>query len=215
MRGIVALILAGMAMTGCAQDAHERIQAYNDDGLSLYRQGRFFDARESFESALALKSDDAGLLYNIAQCHDHEGNQAQAEKYYNECLVRDPDHLACHHALTTLYVRNQRMPDAVKHVETWLTSSPKLAAAHAEDGWLWHEQGDLPRAQARLEAALLLNPHEWRALTELGLVYEGLQRPDRALILYDQSLVENPNQTEVKSRVARLKAEGAKPPKPE
>ncbi|MFL5245640.1 MAG: tetratricopeptide repeat protein, partial [Gemmataceae bacterium] len=83
------------------------------------------------------------------------------------------------------------------------------------DGWLRHEQGDLPRAQAELEAALLLDPHEWRALTELGLVYEGLQRPDRALILYDRSLVENAEQPDVKMRVARLKAEGAKPPKPE
>src|SRR5712672_4868900 len=111
MRRLLAVILVGIAFTGCAQDAHERIQAYNDDGLSLYRQGRFLDARESFEAALALKADDAGLLYNIAQCYDHEGNRDQAEKYYDQCLVRDPNHLACHHALMTLYVRNQRMPD--------------------------------------------------------------------------------------------------------
>jgi tetratricopeptide (TPR) repeat protein len=217
MRQIIYLVLGAIVIgaSGCAQDMAERMKAYNEDGLSLYRQGRFYDARESFQAALDLKKDDPGLLYNVAQCYDHEGNTPLAEKYYNECLAKDPNHAACHHGLTTLLVRNQRMPDAAKHVEIWLTSSPQLAAAHAEDGWLWHEQGDLPRAQARLEEALLLNPHEWQALTELGLVYEGQQRPDRALVLYERSLAENPEQLEVKAKVAKLKAAGATAPKPE
>jgi tetratricopeptide (TPR) repeat protein len=217
MRQIICLALGALVIgvSGCAQDSAERMKAYNEDGLSLYREGRFYDARESFEQALKLKTDDTGLLYNVAQCYDHEGNAPLAEKYYNECLVKDPNNAPCHHGLTSLMVRNQRMPDAAKHVETWLASSPQLAAAHAEDGWLWHEQGDLPRAQARLEEALLLNPHEWHALTELGLVYEGQQRPDRALVLYERSLEENPDQLEVKAKVARLKASGAGRPKPE
>src|SRR5262249_53393170 len=209
MRSGVWLIAAVLAANGCAQDSSQRIQAYSEDGMSQYRQGHFLDARESFEAALALKAGDAALLYNIGQCHEHEGNSALAEKYYQQCLERDPNHVACHHALTTLLVRTQRMPEAVKHVEGWLTSAPKSAAAHAEAGWLWHEQGALPRAQARLEEALLQNAREWRALTELGLVYEGLQRPDRALVLYEQSLVENPNQPEIKTRMIRLRAEGA------
>jgi tetratricopeptide (TPR) repeat protein len=215
MRRIIFLIAIVVGAGGCAQDSAERLKAYNEDGLALYSQGHFNDARESFEAALALKKDDPALLYNIGQCYDHEGNAAQAEKYYHDCLTRDPDHVASHYALTKLMVKNQRMPDAVSHVQNWLTSSPKIAAAHAEDGWLWHEQGDLPKAQARLEQALLLDPHEWRALTELGLVYEGLQRPDRALVLYERSLAENPSQPDVKGRVTKLKAEGAGPPKPE
>ncbi|HEV3235342.1 MAG TPA: tetratricopeptide repeat protein [Gemmataceae bacterium] len=212
---IVGVIVMAIGLGGCAQDTAERLKAYNDDGLSLYSQGQFHDARESFEAALALKTDDPGLLYNIGQCYDHDGNAPQAEKYYQECLAHDPNHVAAHHALAKLLVRNQRMPDAVNHVQNWLTSSPGVAAAHAEDGWLWHEQGDLPKAQARLEQALLLDPHEWHALTELGLVYEGLRRPDRAVVLYEQSLGENPNQADVKARVTKLRAEGAGSPKPE
>src|SRR5262245_43405761 len=108
MRRIIGFMALALALGGCAQDTAERLKAYNDDGLALYSQGQFHDARESFEAALALQKDDPGLLYNIAQCYDHDGNVPQAERYYQECLAHDPSHVAAHHALTKLLVRNQR-----------------------------------------------------------------------------------------------------------
>jgi Flp pilus assembly protein TadD len=143
------------------------------------------------------------------------GNVGKAERFYNECLQRDPDNVTCHHALAMLLVRTGRGNDAVRSVDAWLTRSPNLAAAHAEDAWLWHQAGDMPRTQSRLQEALLLDPRDWRALSELASVYEEQQRPDRALALYEQSLEENPNQPDIARRLADLRQKGVQRPKPE
>jgi Flp pilus assembly protein TadD len=200
---------------GCGPTAQDRVTEYNDDGVRLYQRGRYADARDSFQAALTLKPDDAGLLYNLGQCYDHLGNVAAAEQTYNACLQRSPNHPACRHALATLLVRQGRWNDAVQMVQTWLGREPKLAAAYAEDGWLWHQAGDLMRARARLEQALDLDPHDSRALTELALVYESLNRPERALVLYERCLEQHPNQPEVARRLNFLLAKGVSRPKPE
>jgi tetratricopeptide (TPR) repeat protein len=112
-------------------------------------------------------------------------------------------------------VREGRQDEAVKMVEDWLAREPNLAAPYAVDGWLWHQVGDLPRAQARLQQALQIDPHDMHALIELALVYEALHRPERALVLYERALSQNPHLPQVAERLDRLKAQGVKRPRPD
>jgi tetratricopeptide (TPR) repeat protein len=210
-----AVGLALIWLGGCAPTAQDRVRDYNEDGLNLYRHGVYDKAAESFEAALALEPGDAGLLYNAAQCYDRTGNPARAEQYYNACLQRAPNHAGGRNALATLMVRQGRRDEAVTMIEGWLAGQPKLAAAYAADGCLRHQLGDLPSAKLRLEQALELDPHDTRALVELGLVYEALQRPERSLVLYERALAEAPGQEEVAGRLQRLQAQGVKRPRPE
>src|SRR5262249_45621981 len=197
------LVCAGLAggLAGCAAPEKERLRDYNEGGVYLFRQGDFAGARGSFQAAPALRPEDAGLLYNLGQCYDHLGVADKAEQTYLACLHRSPNHAACRHALTELLWRGGRRTEATQAGETRLASEPKLAAAYAEDGWLWHQIGDLPRAQARLQQALAFDPRNQLALTELALVYEAMQRPERALVLYERLLEQDPHQTDVKKRV--------------
>lgn len=211
-------LVVGLLLTGCvpaAIEVQERVREYNDDGVYLFQRGDYRSAVESFQAARALQPDDVGLLYNAGQCHDRLGETERAERHYRECLARSPNHAACRHALGALLVRTGRGSDAVAMTDEWLTREPKLAAAYAEDGWLWHQAGDLPRAQARLQQALLLDPHDVRALTELALVYEAMQRPDRALVLYERALDHNPHQPDVVQRLNQLRAQGVSRPRPD
>ena len=114
-------------------------------------------------------------------------------------------------------VPSQRMvrPEVMAAYREHFRSSPQLAAAYGEEGWLFLQQGDLPRAQARLQQALDLNPQDVNSLINLGQVYETLQRPDRALALYDRALALSPNQLEVSRRIQILRSKGAILPKPD
>lgn len=215
MRRVCWLMTIALAMGACAPAVQERLREYSDDGLHLYQQGQYAAARDSFQAALQLKPDDVGLLYNLGQCYDRLGNASRAEHYYTECLQRSSNHAACRQALAALLVRQDRWPDAVRMVEDWLTQEPKLASAYAVDGWLWHQTSDLPRAQARLQQALQLDPHDRLALAELALVYEEMQRPDRALVLYERCLLQDPHQPDVARRLNLLLAKGAKRPRPD
>jgi len=211
-------ILAGLivCLAGCAQTAgQQRLAEYNQDGLLLFEQGSFDHAREEFEAALALKPNDANLLYNLGQCHEKLGQADKAEARYNECLRVSPDHAACRYALAKLLVARGRRDDAVQMARNWLTARPDLSAPYTLDGWLWHQFGDLPRAQARVQQALDHDSRDTHALNELALVYEDMHRPDRAAALYERSLDYKPNQPEVKIRLTSLKAEGAGTPRPD
>jgi Tfp pilus assembly protein PilF len=215
MRWVGWELLFVLFLAGCAYEESERLRNYNQDGLYLFQQGQYAQARESFAVALALKPDDAALLFNIAECYDHQGDTSRAEQYYNACLLRDPNHADCRHALASMLFRLDRRDQATRMIEDWLAREPRRAAAYAEDGWLWLQAGDLPRAQARLQQALELDPHEPRAQIELARLYEKMQRPDRAAALYERVLERNPNQFEVAKRLKELKAQGTNAPLPD
>jgi tetratricopeptide (TPR) repeat protein len=209
--------LAGvlLMLSACAETGHERLHEINRDGLVLFDQGAFDHARESFEVALALRPDDANLLYNIGRCHAKLGQTDKAEARYSECLRVAPDHAACRHALAELLVSCGRRDEAVRMAEAWLSARPDLAAPYALDGWLWHQFGDLPRAQGRLQQALEHDSRDVQALNELAVVYEEMHRPDRAAALYERSLDYRANQAEVQARLTSLRAGGAGPPRPD
>lgn len=208
-------MLGALVLAGCVTTTEERVHDYNEDGVYLYQKGDYAGARDSFQAALKLQPEDPNVLYNVGECYDRLGDATRAEKFYNECLQRVPNHVACRHSLDLLLVRQNRQPEARKMVDDWLTREPKLAAAYAEDGWLWQQIGDLPRAQARLHQALELEPHDERTLTELAALYEIMQRPDRALVLYERILERDPNRVEIVKRVNLLMAQGAGRPHPE
>jgi Tfp pilus assembly protein PilF len=210
-------IVAGLlgVVAGCVETGPERLNEYNRDGLVLYQRGSYDHARESFEAALALRPGDANILYNLGRCHASLNQPDKAEARYNECLRIAPDHPECRHALAELLVAHGRRDEAVRMAETWLAARPDVASAYALDGWLWHQFGDLPRAQGRLQQALEHDSRDTNALNELALVYEDMHRPDRAASLYERSLDYKPGQPEVKARLVGLRAEGAGAPRPD
>jgi Tfp pilus assembly protein PilF len=214
MRYRVLLFLA-VSLAGCVSPRDERFREYQADALHQYSLGRYADARDSFEAALTQQPDDANLLYNLGECSDRLNDTARAEQYYNQCLRIQPDHAPARAALIRLWVRTGRQREADQFVREWLTRDPRSGEAYAAAGWLANQAGDLPQAQAHLQFALQLEPRNPRALIELALVYEALQRPDRSVVLYERALRLQPNQPEVKERLDRLVSRGVGRPKPD
>ena len=205
------LLLSG----GCTSAVPDRVRVYNDDGVHLFRRGDYLQARDTFQAALELAPEDVSLRYNLAQSCEHMGDRDRAEKLYQECLQKDPGHADSRQALCVLMVRQGRSAEASRMVEEWLAKEPARGDAYALDGWLWHQAGDLPRAQSRLQQALQFDAGNVRAMNELALIYEAMRRPERAYALYERSLDAQPEQPEIVVRVNRLKAQGVSFPKPD
>jgi protein O-GlcNAc transferase len=203
------------AVAACAPVTPHRVREYNEDGVRLYENGSFADARDSFQAALDLKPGDPDLTFNLARCHDQLGQPGRAEALYRQCLQSSPDHAECRHALTALLVRADRRAEAVQFVDGWMRRAPNSSGPYAEDAWLKAQEGDRPSAQARLQQALALNPRDNRALVELARLYESGGRPDRALVLYERALEVNPRQPDVARRVRELRAGGTTLPHPD
>src|SRR5262249_55717979 len=179
-----------------------------------FQQGAYNQARQSFEAALALSPGSANLVFNVGQCHARLGRPDEAERLYKECLARAPNHPECRHAWCTLLVDTRRQPEAVRMVEDWLRQQPELSSPYVEDAWLRARDGDLMHARGRLQQAIDKDPRDSRALAELGRVYEKLDYPGRALLLYERSLEVDPDQPELKRKVQELRKQNVKPPRP-
>jgi Tfp pilus assembly protein PilF len=211
----LAVLLLALGLAGCADTDQERVRLLNEDGLHQFQSGQYVGAQQNFEAALKLKGDDPSLVFNLAQCHDRQGNDRKAEELYRSCLASAPNHAPCHHALTVFLLRTGRRTEADQMVEDWLAREPKLADAYIEDAWRLRQGGDLLSAQGRLQQALDLDPKNPRALVEMGVLYELMERQDRALDLYERALQYNPRQPDVVERVNLLRSRGVAKPLPD
>jgi Flp pilus assembly protein TadD len=99
--------------------------------------------------------------------------------------------------------------------QEWLKSRPNQAGAYVACGWLCARDGDLDNARVRFQRALDLDPQNWRAMAELGQLFERLGRGDRAIVLYQRSLAVNPDQPELRKSLETLRSRGVRPPHPD
>ena len=215
MRRWLGLAMAAALVAGCVSTDDQRLRDYDDDGIALFRRGAYGDARDTFQAALALKPADPNLLYNLGQCYDRLGQDDKAEQTYRDCLRQAPGHADCMHALTAFLVRRQRRGEADQLVGDWIRRDRNSADAFAEYGWLCAQDKDYPKALAACQHAYELDPHDVHVLNQLGKLYEGLNRKDRALAMYERSLERQPNQADVGVLVSRLRADGAREPRPD
>lgn len=212
---ILVCSLGMLAAIGCANTQQERLKEFNDDGLQLFARGDYEAARDSFEMALIFSPQDPGLLYNLAQCQDRLGNWRQAEQYYVACLQASPNNADARFGMAALLYRTGRVPEANRMIDDWIKADPNRADALALDGWRLRQEKALPQAQARLQQALALEPGNRQALIELGIVYERLDLPERALVLYERALARAPNQPDVAKRIEQLRTRGIQRPLPD
>ena len=208
------LILA-VFLSGCETTEQERLRQFNDDGVLRFRQGDFKGAHESFTEALALKPEDPNILYNLGQCCERQGDWKQTEKFYRDALAKSENHEESRHALEVLLYRTGRKADADRMIQDWLARQPTLAGPYAEDGWRLRQENALPQAQARLQQALAIDPHHVRALTELAILYEQLNMPERALVTYERALAQNPQQIDIVEHVNQLRLRNVHRPLPD
>lgn len=211
--GSVAVL--ALLVSACAPPVRERVQELNRDGVHLFNDGEYDHAREEFQAALLLEPINPTLLFNLGQCYDNLGQASQAEQIYRECLQSEPNNTECRHALTTLLVNGGRLREAQTMVREWLRNQPKLSAAFAEDGWLYKLDGDPLKALKRYQQAIDLDAHNVPALIEMASIYEELNYPSRALLLYQTALDYNPHQPDIVNRVKLLRSQGVKLPHPE
>jgi len=214
IRTVFFIVLAFLA-SGCETTEQERLRQFNDDGVVRFRQGDYQGARDSFSSALSLKPEDPNIHFNIGQCYERQGDWTKAEKYYRDCLAKSDNHEESRHALEVVLYRTGRKDEAVRLIQDWLARQPNLAGPYAEDGWRLRQENALPQAKGRLQQALTIDPHHVRALTELGILYEQDNMPERALVVYERALAQNPQQSDIVERINSLRLKNVGRPLPD
>ena len=96
---------------------------------------------------------------------------------------------------------------AIDHLTALIDHAPDFAEGYNERATAYFQIGQLGLSIADISHVLSLNPRHFGALSGLGMIFEQLNEPDKALEVYREALKIDPHMKEVKDAVSRLEAQ--------
>lgn len=101
------------------------------------------------------------------------------------------------------------MPAAVEHLTALTDHAPDFAEGWNARATCYYQMGELGPAVQDIARVLTLNPRHFGALAGLGMIFEELDQPEKALEVYKAALAIHPHLSGVLDSVQRLEAEAA------
>ncbi len=92
-------------------------RAYHDLAWAQYNLGRFEEARENYERVLKVTPLFCPSIHNLAMVYEAEGDLSRAEELYIRASECDPRDLKAPMALGKLYLRLDRIDDALHYLD--------------------------------------------------------------------------------------------------
>jgi tetratricopeptide (TPR) repeat protein len=159
-----------------------------DVGNALDDLGRYEDALDSYDKALAIKGDDSKVWYNRGVTLGHSGRSEEAIASYDKALVIKDDYLnAWNNRGSALY--------ELGRYEEAIASYDKALVIKDDDHEIWNNRGVVLGYLERIEEeiasydkVLEIKPNYPEAWTMRGLALSRLDRYDEALANQDQAL---------------------------
>lgn len=158
-------------------------------------------ATKELKAALAAAADrtrewkaitiPAGELLARLQLERKEYGQAKSQ--YEELLKLDEANYEAHYNLAWMDAREQRLSDAVRHLQAAIKARPDDAPARNALGGLYLRTSKLKEAEAELTEATRLDPKSPWAYYNLGLVSRTRGDNERAAVFFRQALTAQPD----------------------
>ena len=154
------------------------------------RAGRFSEAEQKYQQALATDQDNVVVLSSLASAQVEQGNLAEAEKTLGTALVRDPNDAFSLFVLGRVRFEQGRVDEAM----TALSRSAHLDGSRAETfnllGIAMSQLGLREPAETALRRAVQLAPNYASAHHNLAVVYSTQNPPSLGLARwhYDKAI---------------------------
>jgi tetratricopeptide (TPR) repeat protein len=98
---------------------------------------------------------------------------------------------------------------AIEHLTALIDHAPDFAEGYNARATAYFQAGELGPSVADIAKVLTLNPRHFGALAGLGMIYEQLERPEKALEVYRAAVAIHPHLAGVLQSIERLQAEAA------
>ena len=93
---------------------------------------------------------------------------------------------------------------AIEHLTALIDHAPDFAEGYNARATAYFQTGDLGPSVGDIARTLTLNPRHFGALSGLGMIFEQLDEPEKALEVYKAALAINPHMPDVEEAVKRL-----------
>ncbi|MDR1923953.1 MAG: tetratricopeptide repeat protein [Planctomycetaceae bacterium] len=202
------------------------------EGVRYFNQARYDQAQRAFLEAFRRDPNNPDISFNLAETYHQSAKISlekkeiaiaqqqydEANRYYRICLSINPNHLKSNRGLAAMYLELQQPKMAFDHIINWLESNPasqepkiELARLHQEWAQIALAQNDkktadesIAKATELLQQVITTEPNNYRAWRAIGFIRENNGDRENAIAAYQQSLLLNPNQTDLKNRLITM-----------
>jgi len=125
------------------------------------------------EYLVAENPDDAEAHTKAGRANIYFGNVGKAMNHYLAAVKADPKYDRAYFELGSIYLRQQRLPEAREAFENVTRFNPDDYEAEGSLGIIFLRQRELDQAETHFRAALRINPDDKLASNYLGRVLEA------------------------------------------
>ncbi len=130
-------------------------------------QGRYDEARKSYEEALKIRPDDPTALNNLAYLKADDGvDLDQALAFAQRAQGKLPNDPNVRDTVALIYIKKNLTEDSVRMLRDLVSQKPDSPTFHLHLAMALYQKGDRPTAKKELEIALRNKPSE-REQTEI------------------------------------------------
>jgi tetratricopeptide (TPR) repeat protein len=179
--------------------------------LLLNLNGRIEESRRQMKEAVAQEPQNARLLFELSEARRIDGKYGEALEYVDMAIEADSENPLYYSALARLYRTFKQEPlaeEAAGKATSLLQAFDLYARALRQAN-----QGEVREAALTLAPAVRANPEFLTGKLLLADLEERQNRPEKALLLYQEVLAQDPSRLEaieksawIRSRRGELKA---------
>jgi Flp pilus assembly protein TadD len=154
------------------------------DGETAYKAGNFSEATRVFEQYTGEKPKNAWGHYMLGLSAQKSGDNAKAEKAFEEALSIDPNHLKSLTNLSRILIDQERYEDALNKLALAAEISPESAEVKRLFGRTYHGQGKIEESIDSYRQAIALDDKDAWSMNNLGfLLLESGRASDAVPVL--------------------------------
>jgi tetratricopeptide (TPR) repeat protein len=174
------------------QETEEGIEALNQ-GNTLYELGRYEEAIEYYDRALAIDPSNIKALNDKGLSLYYSGRYEEAIEYSDRALAIDPNNVIALITKGLCLHKLERYEEAMEYYDRALALDPNNISALSNKGVSQNNLGRYEEAIEYFDRALSIEPNNVSILGNKGVSLKNLGRYEEAIEYYDRVLAIDPN----------------------
>ena len=171
----------------------EPIEIWNLMGMEYLFLEDYLKAKEYFNKCVKENAMDYQSLYNLLYCHEQLEENVEAINMLNDLLEVNPYSEVAWHQLGKLYVKINKLEEALSAFEFAIISDECFTGAYIEKGKLLEKMGRINQAIDNYEFSLNFNDPNAFVNHRIGLCHLKLGNDKLALQYFKESIKLEPN----------------------
>lgn len=152
---------------------------------ALDETGRWEDAEDEYGQALELKPRDPDTLVNLGIVKRKLGRLNDAIETFETAISLDDNSLLAQSNLGHAYLENSANEKAISCFRTAIALAPANLELHHTLTTALISVGDFGAAETACQKMLDLDPNNAKAHSQLGKVFQNLERPEESLEMFE------------------------------